>query len=106
MIDVSPDLPWLDHCPCLHDVGRILVDAKTKDPSTELWQILYVSITLLAMFAVLLTDKVGADWAMLAALTLFMVSDIISISEGLTGFANEALLTVLVLLVVDRKSVV
>ena len=100
MIDVSPDLPWLDHCPCLHDVGRILVDAKTKDPSTELWQILYVSITLLAMFAVLLTDKVGADWAMLAALTLFMVSDIISISEGLTGFANEALLTVLVLLVV------
>ena len=99
MIEVSPDLPWLDYCPCLNDHGRNLAIAKIE-PRNELWEIIYVSVILLAMFAVLLTDKVGADWAMLTALTLFMVSKTISISEGLAGFSNEGLLTVLVLFVV------
>ena len=98
--DAGADFPWLDHCPCLNDFGRSLADAKAKNPSNELWQILVVSFTLLLMFAVLLTDKVGADWAMLTAVAIFMVTKIISISEGLAGFSNEGILTVLVLFVV------
>ena len=98
--DAGADFPWLDNCPCLNDVGRSLADAKTKEPSNELWQILVVSFTILIMFAVLLTDKVGADWAMLTAVAIFMVTKIISITEGLAGFSNEGILTVLVLFVV------
>jgi hypothetical protein len=52
------------------------------------------------MFVALISDRVGADMVMMVALTLLMASKIISIKEGLDGFANEGLLTVLVLFVV------
>ncbi len=52
------------------------------------------------MFAALISDRVGADMVMVSALTLLMASEIISIEEGVAGFANEGLLTVLVLFVV------
>jgi di/tricarboxylate transporter len=52
------------------------------------------------MFVALLSDRLGADSVMLAALTAFMAAEIITIEEGLVGFSNEGLLTVLVLFVV------
>ena len=54
----------------------------------------------MGMFAALLSEKVGADMAMLAALTLCMAANIITVSEGVSGFSNEGVLTVLVLFVV------
>jgi di/tricarboxylate transporter len=95
---VDVDFPWIDHCPCRsHD--RNLAESKDASPG-ELWEIIFVSVVLFFMFAALLTEKVGADWVMITGLTLFMVTEIITIKEGLEGFANEGILTVLVLFVV------
>jgi len=52
------------------------------------------------MFVALISDRVGADMVMMTSLTLCMASGIITIEEGLVGFSNEGLLTVLVLFVV------
>ncbi|EED91156.1 hypothetical protein THAPSDRAFT_269063 [Thalassiosira pseudonana CCMP1335] len=52
------------------------------------------------MFAALLSDRIGADLVMLAALTACMAANIITVAEGLSGFSNEGVLTVLVLFVV------
>lgn len=64
------------------------------------WKIIYTSLVLFYMFVALLSDKVGADMVMISALTLLLIPSIISIEEALAGFANEGLLTVLVLFVV------
>lgn len=66
----------------------------------ETWEMVYVGVVLLFMFATLLSDRIGADLVMLAALTACMASNVISIEEGLSGFSNEGVLTVLVLFVV------
>ena len=66
----------------------------------ETWEIVYTCVVLLIMFVALVSDRIGADSVMLAALTAFMAAEIISVQEGLTGFANQGLLTVLVLFVV------
>lgn len=71
-----------------------------SDDKGSLWEIIYTACVLLFMFVALISDKVGADMVMMIALTLLMASKIISIQEGLAGFANEGLLTVLVLFVV------
>jgi di/tricarboxylate transporter len=94
------DAPWLDHCPCPHDEQRYLATVAPAKTTGELWEILVVSITVFFMFAILLSDRIGADWVMIAGLTIFMACQIITISEGLGGFSNEGILTVLVLFVV------
>ena len=66
----------------------------------ETWEIIYMSCVLLFMFIALLSDRIGADMVMMVSLTLCMAPGIISIEEGLVGFSNEGLLTVLVLFVV------
>lgn len=75
-------------------------EEQSQNADGETWQIIYVSLVLLYMFAALISDKVGADMVMVSALALLMASKIISVQEGLAGFANEGLLTVLVLFVV------
>ena len=65
-----------------------------------LWEQVYAGVVLLVMFAALLSDRVGADSVMISALTAFLAAEVITIKEGLEGFANEGLLTVLVLFVV------
>jgi len=85
--------PWLgdeDMCPC----PRRLQEEEAS--SGELWQIIYMSFVLLYMLAALLSDRVGSDAVMLVALTLSMAAGIITIDEGLEGFANEGLLSVMV----------
>ena len=51
------------------------------------------------MLNALLSDRVGANLVMSVALTAFLAANIISIKEGLAGFANLGLLTVLILFV-------
>ena len=97
------------YCPCdlkpTNDV-RFLQSTNTTqaenddDDETILWQVIYTCMVLLMMLVALLSDRVGADGVMLTALTLFMAAEIITVREGLAGFANEGLLTVLVLFVV------
>jgi hypothetical protein len=67
-----------------------------SQPPGELWQMIYVGVVLLFMFALLITDKFGCDMVMLAALTACMAGQIITIQEGVVGFANVAVLTVMV----------
>ena len=85
----------------IHKHHRRLQD---ESSSTEVvgstWEMIYVGFVLIAMFAALLSDKIGADMVMLAALTMCMVANIISVTEGVSGFSNEGVLTVLVLFVV------
>ena len=99
-----------NYCPCpwrrLQDNSTnttSAADAAEKDDDStgsELWEAIVTCIVLVIMFGSLISDFAGADSIMLAALTVFMVTEIISIPEGLAGFSNEGLLTVLVLFVV------
>jgi len=93
-----------------HLQGATSTNAPTQAPTTapgELWQMIYVGVVLLVMFALLISDKIGADMVMLAALTACMAAQIITIQEGVEGFANVAVLTVMVscLLKFDMHSV-
>jgi hypothetical protein len=67
---------------------------------SELWEILYTCGVLLFMFVALVSDRIGADSVMMIALTLFMASGIISVPEGVVGFSNEGVLSVMALFVV------
>ncbi|KAL7547487.1 hypothetical protein ACHAWF_010781 [Thalassiosira exigua] len=79
---------------------RMEEQADSNVPTGETWEMVYVGVVLLLMFAALLSDRIGADLVMLAALTMCMAANIITVSEGLSGFSNEGVLTVLVLFVV------
>lgn len=98
-----------------------IADEETA-PQGETWQMVYVGLVLLIMFGTLLLDIIGvsascckcndrllvpyhiaffsqnyqADLVMLAALTACMASNIITVDQGLSGFSNEGVLTVLV----------
>jgi hypothetical protein len=64
------------------------------------WQIVVVSITIAIMFYLMIFDVIYPDWVMFAGLVFFIVTEIISLKEGLAGFSNEGILTVLALFVV------
>mmetsp|Transcript_84289 Transcript_84289/g.233613 ORF Transcript_84289/g.233613 Transcript_84289/m.233613 type:complete len:1193 (+) Transcript_84289:75-3653(+) len=64
------------------------------------WQAVVMVLVLCAMFVALMSDRVGADVVMLSALAVSMAAGIVSVPEGLGGFANEGLLTVVALFVV------
>jgi Na+/H+ antiporter NhaD/arsenite permease-like protein len=59
-----------------------------------------MSVVLFLTFGALISDKIGADLVMILALTLCLVSGVISMEEGMAGFSNEGLLTVLAIVVV------
>lgn len=75
-------------------------DTSEIEKEGKTWEVVYVSIVLVLAFSALISDKIGADMVMISALTMCMASNIISIDEGLAGFSNEGLLTVLALFVV------
>ncbi len=50
----------------------------------------------------MLSDRVGADAVMIVSLTLCMAAGIVTIDEGLEGFSNEGLLSVMALFVVAQ----
>mmetsp|Transcript_18082 Transcript_18082/g.51383 ORF Transcript_18082/g.51383 Transcript_18082/m.51383 type:complete len:1343 (+) Transcript_18082:187-4215(+) len=75
-------------------------DGENDDDDTKLWEIIYSVAVLLYMTIALLTDRIGADSVMLSAVTAFLAAGIISVEEGIEGFSNPGLLTVIVLFVV------
>jgi hypothetical protein len=87
----------------LQESNETNATSPTMEPEEEaaaLWKILFTSAVLFVSFIVLVLDRVGADMVMIVALTLFMTSGIVSIKEGLAGFSNEGVLTVMALFVV------
>jgi di/tricarboxylate transporter len=70
------------------------------EEEVKLWEILYTTGVLIFLFGALITERVGADSVMLTCLTLFLLSGIITMKEGLAGFSNEGVLTVMVLYIV------
>ena len=90
--------------PCLDEYhfNRLLEEENDDSADTILWEVIYTVIVLLFMLVALLSDKIGADHIMLTSLTLYMVSGIISAEEGLEGFANEGVATVMILFVVAQ----
>jgi di/tricarboxylate transporter len=52
------------------------------------------------MLLVILTDKIGADFVLLTTLIFFMVTGITAVKDGLVGFSNSGVLTVMTLFVV------
>jgi uncharacterized protein with PhoU and TrkA domain len=102
-----------DTCPCASmgwfdtEIAEIVANTELDDAAgsemeeeTSLFQIIYTCFVLLLMFSALISDRIGADSVMMGALTFFLAARIITVQEGLEGFANEGLLTVLVLFVV------
>lgn len=98
-----------NYCPCprrfLQEESNGTTSTTTDDETSssepvETWEVVVTCVTIFLMFATLIGDLAGADSIMLTALTVFLVTEIISVGEGLAGFANEGLLTVLILFVV------
>lgn len=74
-------------------ITRHLEDEETPAPK---WQLIYMSVLMIIMFAALITDRVAPDHVFVTALAFCMVSGIVDSKEGLKGFANEGVLTVMV----------
>jgi di/tricarboxylate transporter len=81
-----------------HGFRRLADEEETED--APIWETVVVAVTLFVMFVYMLTDKIGPDWVMVAGLTLFMACEIVTVKEGLEGFANEGILTVMALFIV------
>jgi Na+/H+ antiporter NhaD/arsenite permease-like protein len=65
-----------------------------------LWETIVVAVVLVIMLLFMTFDKIGPDWVMVTGLVIFMVTDIITIAQGLAGFANEGIMTVMSLFIV------
>lgn len=99
MDSLPTSLDWQDECPCLREeLHRRL--AEDPPGPVPVWQTVVVAVTLVIMFGFMMLDKIGPDWVMTTGLVLFMVCEIVTIKEGLAGFANEGILTVMALFVV------
>lgn len=81
-------------------VRTLQEDVLEEEEGNKLWQIIYMCIVLFLAFASLISDKIGADMVMVSTLTLCIAANIITVQEGLAGFANEGLLAVISLFVV------
>jgi di/tricarboxylate transporter len=77
-------------------------DNRRLDTDVPVWQTVLVSITIFIMLAVIVTDKIGPDWVMVTTLTVFMLTGIITVKEGLEGFSNGSILTIMVLFVIGE----
>ena len=73
---------------------RLLADE--DDPPPERWELIFMSFNMFFLFAALITDRVAPDHVFVIAVSFCMVTGIVTIEEGLQGFANEGVLTVTV----------
>jgi len=64
------------------------------------WQAPFTGVVLILMFAVLLTDRVGTDAVMASVATIFVATNIITLEEGVAGFSNLGLISVMILFMV------
>ena len=77
-----------------YDSMRLLQDEEEVTPPK--WQLIFMSILMVIMFAFLIADRVAPDHVFVTALAFCMVTGIVDSKEGLKGFANEGVLTVMV----------
>ena len=68
--------------------------------AAPMWQTVVVAVSIVIMLAVISTDRIGVDWVMATTLIFFMVTEIVSIKDGLAGFSNSGIMTVMVVFVV------
>jgi hypothetical protein len=66
----------------------------------EVWEGWYTVGVVVVAFVCLLWDLIQPDHVMIGALAMLMAAGVVSVEEGLAGFANEGLLTVAALFVV------
>ena len=64
------------------------------------WQIGLTLAVVVGVFSSLVFAKVSADVVLLGGLTILLAAGVVSVSEGLSGFSNEGMITVAVLYVV------
>ena len=83
-----------------HGVSRWLQSKTEEEEPVVIWQVVLVSVTIAVMFYLMMFDIIYPDWVMLGGLIVFMITEIVTIKEGLQGFSNEGILTVLALFVV------
>jgi di/tricarboxylate transporter len=96
----------------LHDSGSGLLDhhysedyahdSRRLETDAPVWQTVLVSLSIFVMLTVIVMDKMGPDWVMVATLALFMVTGIVSTKEAVEGFANNSILTIMVLLLIGE----
>ena len=66
------------------------------DDGAPKWQLIFMSVLMIVMFSFLISDRVAPDHVFVTALAFCMVTGIVDAKEGLKGFANEGVLTVMV----------
>jgi hypothetical protein len=64
------------------------------------FEVVWMCLVLAFMFVCLVNELVETDHVMATALTLCCVAKLVTVEEALAGFANEGLITVMVLYVV------
>jgi Na+/H+ antiporter NhaD/arsenite permease-like protein len=64
------------------------------------WEAWFSVGVVVACFAILISNRVGADIVMMGGLTLLLVSGILTPQEAFIGMSNEGMITVGVLYVV------
>lgn len=85
----------MDDTAYFFDSMRLLQDVVDEVPPPK-WQLIFMSILMVIMFAFLIADRVAPDHVFVTALAFCMASGIVDSKEGLKGFANEGVLTVMV----------
>jgi hypothetical protein len=80
----------------LQGQGMRLLATPAPTPPPETWETVLMSVILFFMFAALISDRVAPDHVFMTALAFCMVTGIVTITEGLVGFSNEGVLTVMV----------
>ena len=79
----------------MKDLLRRLAEEEEDAPPAK-WELIFMSILMIVMFAALITDRIAPDHTFVIALAFCMVTGIVDMKEGLGGFANEGVLTVMV----------
>ena len=99
---IGKNTPWHDSgLDSSHNLSSMFMSRSlAEDDDYITWQIVVVSITIAIMFYFMIFDIIYPDWVMLSGLMIFMVTEIVTTKEGLAGFSNEGILTVLALFVV------
>jgi hypothetical protein len=60
------------------------------------WELIFMTFVMIFMFAALISDHVAPDHVFVIAVSFCMVTGVVTIKEGLQGFTNEGVLTVMV----------
>ena len=69
-------------------------------PPPLVWETVVVAVTLVLMLLFMSFDNIRPDWVMVTGLVIFMVTEIVTVKEGLAGFSNEGIMTVMSLFIV------